>query len=202
VDPGARLDEGDLGPDPFGQFSAWFDEARALVRQPDAIALATADAHGAPSVRMVLLKLWDERGFVFFTNFESRKGAELAANRRAALVVHWDPLGRQVRAEGPVAPVDDAESDAYFASRPRPSQLAARASPQSAVLGGRAELEAAVARVEAEFAGRDVPRPPFWGGYRLAPDVVEFWQHRENRLHDRLAYRRRPGGWDLVRLAP
>jgi len=198
----APLDERDLDPDPLAQFSAWYEEAARELTQPDAVALATADADGAPSARMVLLKSWDERGFVFFTNYDSRKGAELAANPRAALIAYWDPLHRQVRAEGAVFKVSGGESDRYFASRPRPSQLAAHASAQSAPLADRGELEAAVRLLEAEFAGRDVPRPPFWGGYRLAPRAIEFWQHRENRLHDRLVYRRDGGGWRLVRLAP
>jgi len=196
------LTEADMGADPFEQFSAWFNEATGLVGQPDAIALATAARDGAPSVRMVLLKGWDERGFRFFTNYESRKGAELAANPRAALVVHWEPLHRQVRAEGSVGRLDDAESDLYFATRPRASQLAAHASRQSAVIPDRADLERAVRDAEVRFEGRVVPRPPGWGGYVLEPKVVEFWQHRENRLHDRLAYRRSGRRWRLERLAP
>jgi pyridoxamine 5'-phosphate oxidase len=196
------LNEADMGADPFEQFSSWFGEAAGLVGQPDAIALATAAPDGAPSVRMVLLKGWDERGFRFFTNYDSRKGAELAANPRAALVVHWEPLHRQVRAEGSVERLDDAESDLYFATRPRASQLAAFASRQSAVIPDRADLERAVRDAEALFEGRDVPRPPWWGGYVLEPRVIEFWQHRENRLHDRLAYRRSAQRWRLERLAP
>jgi pyridoxamine 5'-phosphate oxidase len=199
---GSGLDEGDLDPDPIAQFSAWFDEARALVRLPEAMALATAGAAGVPSVRMVLLKAWDARGFVFYTDGTSRKGAELSANPHAALVLYWDPLGRQVRVEGRVEPVTDEESDRYFASRPRGSQLAARASHQSTELADRAELEAAVSAEEAEHEGRAVPRPPAWGGFRVVPHRLEFWQHRENRLHDRLCYRRRGDGWEVVRLAP
>ena len=196
------LDEADMGPEPFGQFSAWFEEARAALRQPEAVALATAGADGAPTVRMVLLKSWDQRGFVFFSNYLSAKGRQLADNPAAALVAHWEPLGRQVRVEGRVERVSAEESDRYFAGRPRPSQLAAHASRQSAVLVGRAELEAAMHAVELRFAHRAVPRPDFWGGLRLVPAVVEFWQHREGRLHDRLAYRRRADGWVLVRLSP
>ncbi len=199
---GWRLAEGDLASDPIAQFQAWFDEARSLVRLPEAVALATADRAGVPSVRMVLLKGWDERGFVFYTDGTSRKGAELSANPHAALVVYWDPLGRQVRVEGGVVPVSDEESDRFFAGRPRGSQLAARASHQSAELADRAELDAAVAAEAAEHEGADVPRPPGWGGFRVVPHLVEFWQHREDRLHDRLCFRRRGSGWEVVRLSP
>ncbi len=199
---GWGLAEGDLASDPLSQFEAWFDEARALVRLPEAVALATADREGVPSVRMVLLKGWDERGFVFYTDGTSRKGAELSANPYAALVVYWDPLGRQVRVEGGVVPVSDEESDRYFAGRPRGSQLAARASHQSAELADRAELDAAVAAETAEHEGADVPRPPEWGGFRVVPHLVEFWQHREDRLHDRLCFRRMGSGWAVVRLSP
>jgi pyridoxamine 5'-phosphate oxidase len=192
----------DLDGDPMVQFGVWFAEAKAASRQPEAIALATADRDGVPSVRMVLLKGWDARGFVFFTNYASRKGNELAANRHAALVAYWDELNRQVRAEGTVDHLSAQESDRYFATRARASQLAAHASNQSAALADRAELEAAVRALEAEFEGRPVPRPTHWGGYRLTPVAVEFWQHRENRLHDRFAYRRVDGGWLIDRLAP
>jgi pyridoxamine 5'-phosphate oxidase len=196
------LQRQDLDGDPMVQFGVWFDQAKVASRQPEAIALATADRDGVPSVRMVLLKGWDARGFVFFTNYASRKGSELAANHHAALVVYWDALNRQVRAEGTVDRVSAQESDRYFATRARASQLAAYASHQSAALTGRAELEAALRDLEAEFEGRQVPRPAHWGGYRLAPVAVEFWQHRENRLHDRFAYRRVEEGWLIDRLAP
>ena len=196
------LHRADLAADPITQFGAWFVEAELVARQPEAIALATADGRGAPSVRMVLLKGFDASGFVFFTKYASRKGRELDANPRAALVVHWDGLGRQVRAEGTVERVGEDESDRYFATRPRASQLATHASHQSAPLADRAELESAVAHLEAEYEGRAVPRPDDWGGYRLAPLVIEFWQHRENRLHDRFAYRRDGGRWVVERLAP
>jgi pyridoxamine 5'-phosphate oxidase len=199
---GWGLSEADLESDPMAQFSSWFEEAKAVVRMPEAIALATADRAGRPSVRMVLLKGWDERGFVFYTDGTSRKGAELAANPHAALVAYWDPLGRQVRVEGAVEAVATEESDRYWATRPRGSQLAARASHQSRELADRVELEAAVAAEEAGHAGGEVPRPPAWGGYRVVPHVVEFWQHRENRLHDRLCYRRRGTGWGVLRLSP
>jgi len=196
------LQRQDLDDDPMVQFGVWFAQAKVGSRQPEAIALATADRDGAPSVRMVLLKGWDARGFVFFTNYASRKGSELAANRHAALVVYWDALNRQVRAEGTVERVSAQESDRYFATRARASQLAAYASHQSAALADRAELEAAIGDLEAEFEGRQVPRPAHWGGYRLAPVALEFWQHRENRLHDRFAYRRVEEGWLIDRLAP
>lgn len=196
------LAEEEFAAEPMTQFSRWFDEAAATLTQPEAMALATADATGSPSVRMVLLKSFDERGFVFFTNYASRKGRELAANDRAAIALYWEPLGRQIRAEGTVERASDEESDRYFASRPRASQIAAHASPQSDPLADRAALEAAVARVEAAHAGRAVPRPSFWGGLRVVPSSVEFWAHRENRLHDRLRYRRDGARWILERLAP
>ena len=202
LDPRERpLDEADVDPDPLRQFAAWFEEAGAAgVRAPEATALATATPDGQPSVRMVLLKGFDERGFVFFTGYESRKGAELAANPRAALLFYWDPLGRQVRIEGPVERVAEAESDAYFASRPRGAQISASVSPQSRVVESRASLEAAAARLRAR--GGELPRPPAWGGFRLAPQTYEFWQHRSNRLHDRLRYRHDGARWTIERLGP
>ncbi|MGH8997142.1 MAG: pyridoxamine 5'-phosphate oxidase [Acidimicrobiales bacterium] len=196
------LDEDDLGPDPIAQFAEWFAQARQSVTRPDAVALATADGAGAPSVRMVLLKGWDDRGFVVFTNYESRKGHELADNRRAALVVYWEPLGRQVRATGTIERTSEEESDHYFATRPRGSQLAAHASHQSELLADRAEIEEAFAKVAEQYEGQDVPRPAFWGGFRLVPEAIEFWQHQENRLHDRFVYRRSGSGWRRSRLAP
>ena len=196
------LDAGDLDADPLRQFRAWFRDAAGTTRAPEAVALATATPDGAPSVRMVLIKGADERGFVFHTGYESRKGGELAANPRAALLFYWDPLGRQVRVEGPVERTTPAEIESYFRTRPRGAQIAAFASRQGRVLASRAELEAEVAGVEAELGDADVPVPEHWGGFRLSPEVYEFWQHRENRLHDRFRYRRGDGGWIVERLSP
>jgi pyridoxamine 5'-phosphate oxidase len=173
------------------------------VRLPETAVLATATAGGAPSARAVLVKGAGDDDFLFFTNYESRKGRELAENPRAALVFLWQPLGRQVRVEGTVERLSEEESAAYFATRPTGSQLGAWASPQSSVLTSRESLERRVADAEARFADGEIPLPPHWGGFRLTPDAVEFWQHRENRLHDRLRYRRGPdGGWLVERLAP
>jgi pyridoxamine 5'-phosphate oxidase len=189
--------------DPLEQFRRWYAEAEeAGVKVPQAVALATATADGAPSVRMVLLKGADERGFVFFTGYVSRKAAELAANPPAALLFHWDALGRQVRIEGRVARVAGQESDAYFATRPRGAQLAAAASQQSSVLRDRAEIDERVAELAREHEGSNVRRPDHWGGYRLVPETYEFWQHRDDRLHDRLRYRRANGAWVVERLSP
>src|SRR5919198_4598565 len=195
------LREEDVAPDPLRQFAAWFDDAGAAgIRVPEAVALATATPDGTPSVRMVLMKGFDERGFTFFSNYESRKGVELAANPRAALLFHWDPLGRQVRIEGPVVQVDPEESAEYIHSRPLQSQLSALASAQSQPVESREALEARVAEL-AQL--EELPLPPNWGGYRLAPASYEFWQHRDDRLHDRIAYRPDPeGGWRIERLAP
>ena len=190
-------------PDPLAQFLAWFDEARAVgLRAPEAVAVATASAEGRPSARIVLAKVFDERGFAFFTGRGSRKGRELAANAWAALLFHWDPLGRQVRVEGRVEEVAREEVETYFRSRPRPAQIAAWASRQSEPIAGRDALEEAVAELERHFDGGDVPLPPGWGGYRVVPHEYEFWQHRENRLHDRLRYVRSGGGWRIERLSP
>ncbi|WP_294319209.1 pyridoxamine 5'-phosphate oxidase [uncultured Sphingomonas sp.] len=175
--------------DPFALFDQWFAEARAREpNDPNAMALATADAAGRPSVRMVLLKGHGRDGFVFYTNREGRKAADLAANPNAALLFHWKSLRRQIRIEGPVTLASDAESDAYFASRGRDSQLGAWASDQSRPLADRATFEARFAEVQNRFEGQDVPRPPFWGGYRVTPAVIEFWQDRAHRLHERRVF--------------
>ncbi|MDX6478859.1 MAG: pyridoxamine 5-phosphate oxidase [Gaiellaceae bacterium] len=193
-----ELNEADLDPDPLRQFETWFDAARAAeVRAPEAMALATATPDGTPSVRMVLLKGADERGYVFFTSYESRKGRELEANPQAALLFHWEALGRQVRVEGMVERASAEESDTYFASRPPGSRAGAAASRQSRALADRAELDRAVAAL-----GDDVSRPDWWGGYRVRPERYEFWQHRENRLHDRFLYERDGSGWRIQRLYP
>ena len=199
--------EEDLADDPMTQFDAWFCAAvQAGVGEPNAMVLATATPAGVPSARVVLLKGYDEGGFVFYTNYDSRKAAELAGNPRAALLFPWHDLERQVRVEGVVGRTSTAESELYFSSRPRGSQLGAWASPQSAVLSSRAELAERLAEVTDRFGVDEdadrVPLPDFWGGYRLRPDVVEFWQGRSDRLHDRLRYRHRPSGWRRDRLAP
>ena len=198
------LTEEDLLGDPIAQFQSWFEDAcRAEVFEPNAMTLATVGADGQPSARVVLLKGVDRRGLAFFTNLTSRKSRELDANARAALVFWWGPLARQVRFEGTVERVADAEADAYFASRPRGSQIGAWASPQSAVIADRRALEDAARAHEERFGAGAVPRPEFWGGFRLLPLRAEFWQGRTDRLHDRLRYSRdASGGWRLERLAP
>ena len=198
------LREEDVDADPLRQFAAWFDAAaRAGEQAPEAAALATATGDGRPSVRMVLVKQVDERGFAFYTNYESRKGDELAANPWAALLFHWERLGRQVRAEGAVTRVAAQDTAAYVRSRPRGSQLSALASPQSRVIESREELERRVAELADRYATSELPLPEGWGGFRLVPETIELWQHRENRLHDRLRYRRQANGeWLLERLAP
>jgi pyridoxamine 5'-phosphate oxidase len=187
---------------PLDQVRAWFDLARAEgVAEPEAAALATATPDGRPSVRMVLVRGIDADGVCFYTNRESRKGRELAANPHGAIAIHWHPLARQIRLEGPVEPLSDAESDAYFESRPYGSRLSAWASAQSSVLPDYATLERRVVEFGARYP-ETVPRPEYWGGYRLRPDVVEFWEGRPNRLHDRIRYVRVPDGWSADRLAP
>jgi pyridoxamine 5'-phosphate oxidase len=200
----AALDERDVDPDPMDQFRRWFDEAiSARLHEPNAMTVATATPEGRPSARVVLLKGFDERGFVFHTNYEGRKSRELEANPRCALLFYWGELERQVRIEGRASRLPGAESDEYFRSRPRGGRLGAWVSRQSQPIGSREALEERVRRVEAEYEGREVPRPPFWGGYRVEPDAFEFWQGRENRLHDRLLYRpTEAGGWKIQRLQP
>ena len=188
----------DLDADPLSQFERWHAEAGGLAT----VALATATEQGAPSARMVLLKGADERGFVFHSSYEGRKARELAANPRGALLFYWQEPGRQVRVEGEVERVDQAESEAYFRTRPRGGQLAAWASTQSEVIGSREELEERFQAVETQYEGRDVPLPPHWGGFRLVPATYEFWEHRDNRLHDRFRYRRGDGEWVVERLSP
>ena len=196
------LTERTVSRDPFVQFGAWFEDAARSVRAPEAVAVATASASGAPSVRMVLMKGWDERGLVFHTNYGSRKGREIAENPRAALLFHWDPLGRQVRVEGEVERIAEAESDAHFETRQRGARVGARASWQSRPIASREELDRRVREVAERYDGRDVPRPPWWGGYRVRPDSFEFWQRREDRLHDRIRYERTGGAWRIERLQP
>lgn len=198
----AVLDERGVDADPFRQFERWFDEARAAgIRDSNAMALASVDNQGRPSARIVLLKGVDARGFVFYTNYASRKGRELGSGAAAALLFFWVEQERQVRIEGAVERVSDLESDAYFATRPRDSQLGAWASPQSSPIPDRAWLDASYAEFEARFDAR-VPRPPHWGGFRVVPDRFEFWQGRASRLHDRLVWTRAGAGWTLGRLAP
>jgi pyridoxamine 5'-phosphate oxidase len=199
----AGLDESDLADDPFAMFARWFDAARAAgVLEPNAMVLSTAAPDGRPSARTVLLKGLTDHGFVFFTNYESRKGAELAANPHCSLLFGWYELQRQVRIEGVASRIPRAETEAYFASRPRDSQLGAWASSQSSVVGSRTELESSYDAAEQRFAGAEVPAPPHWGGYLVTPERVEFWQGRRSRLHDRLEYCRDGRGWRTARLAP
>ena len=193
----------DIPQDPISRFAALIDRAIELkLPEPTQMALATADAQGRPAVRMVLLKAYDRRGFVFYTNLESRKAAQLAENPRAALCFHWTTMEAQVRVEGPVLAVSSEEADAYFASRPRGSQVGAWASKQSHPLSERVELERRIADVESQYAEQEIPRPPFWSGFRVVPERIEFWSGRTSRLHDREVYYPEGDGWRVERLYP
>jgi pyridoxamine 5'-phosphate oxidase len=197
------LDIGDVDPDPMRQWHRWHDDAfEAGVVEPNAMTLSTVDADGRPDARIVLVRGADERGFTFFTNYESTKAIQLAGNPAAAVTFGWLDLHRQVRVRARVEPVADHESDAYFASRPRGSQIGAWGSPQSSTLADRDELDRRVARFAADFHGREIRRPQYWGGYRVVPEQWEFWQGRPNRLHDRLQYSRVGDDWTVRRLAP
>ncbi len=199
----AALNETDVDRDPIHQFGAWFEQALAVqIHEPNAMTLATVGADGRPSARIVLLKGFDAAGFVFHTNYDSRKGKELAALPFAALVFFWSELERQVRIEGKVERLPEADSDAYFMSRPLGSRLSAWASRQSEPVANRTTLEQELEDTAQRFQGRDVPRPTFWGGLRLQPDAIEFWQGGANRLHDRLRYRPASAGWRIERLSP
>jgi pyridoxamine 5'-phosphate oxidase len=199
----AELRESEVAADPIEQFRRWFSAAEAEgIAAYDAMVVATADAAGAPTARVVLLRGFDDDGFRFYTSYDSAKGADLAANPRAALVWHWPEPGRQVRAVGPVTRLSADESTAYWRNRPRASQISAWASRQSQPIADRATLEAAAAEAEGRFGADDVPLPPFWGGYLVTPDAVEFWQHRDDRLHDRVRYTRDGSTWRVERLQP
>ena len=197
------LDRHDLDPDPFRQFESWFTQAiESGIPEPNAFSLATADANGQPWARTVLLKLYDESGFVFFTNYESDKARQIAVNDRVAMLFPWVGLGRQVKIVGTAEKIPTAESMKYFATRPRGSQIGAWASPQSRVISSRSLLDAKVDEIKRKFATGEVPLPDFWGGYRITPFEIEFWQARDSRLHDRFIYSRRNQGWDIERRAP
>jgi pyridoxamine 5'-phosphate oxidase len=197
------LRETDAAQGPIEQFHRWFEEALAAgLHEPNAMTLATATSDGRPAARVVLLKGFDERGFVFYTNYEGRKGRELEENPYCALVFYWGELERQVRIEGRAGRVSGEESEAYYRSRPLGSRLGAWVSEQSRPVGDRATLDERLRELEDEYEGREVPRPPFWGGYRVEPEAIEFWQGRENRLHDRLLYRQSDEGWSIERLQP
>jgi len=195
-------DERTVDPDPLAQFGRWYGRAAEEVHAPEAMALATADPTGRPSVRMVLLKSWGSDGFVFYTNYDGRKSHDLSVNPEGALLFYWEPLGRQVRIEGPVARTSDAESDAYYATRGEGSRIGAYASHQSRPVADREALDGQVARWTAEFADGDIPRPPWWGGWRMTPRAFEFWQQGVDRIHDRVRYEADGTGWTVQRLQP
>jgi pyridoxamine 5'-phosphate oxidase len=198
----ASLDESDVATSPLVQFDRWFKQSLSVSpAEPNAMTLATCDAQGRPSARIVLIRGYDERGFVFYTNYESHKGKDLPVNNRAALLFFWPELERQIRVQGRVEKVSAADSDSYFRSRPLASRIGAWASPQSQALPSRTSLEARVSAFAAEY-GENPPRPAHWGGYRVVPQVMEFWQGRESRLHDRIQYRLNNGNWIIERLAP
>jgi pyridoxamine 5'-phosphate oxidase len=201
--PSRKFDEKNADPDPMKQFEKWFNEAmKAELKEPNAMALATSTKKGRPSVRFVLLKSYDENGFVFFTNYESRKGNELKENPIASMVFWWVELGRQVRIEGSVEKISKKESEEYFQSRPFESQISALASAQSQVIENRESLEKRYENLRKQYEGKTVPCPPYWGGYRIVPDTFEFWQGWANRLHDRILYTKTKDGWRIERLAP
>jgi pyridoxamine 5'-phosphate oxidase len=199
----ARLDESTVSPDPITEFARWFEEAvKAQVMEPNAMTLASVSSEGIPSARIVLLKGFDQRGFVFFTDYRSQKGAELQGNPHAALVFYWAELERQVRITGQASTIPRDESEAYFSTRPRASRISAWVSHQSQVIGSRRQLEDRIPEVDTRFPGDDVPLPPHWGGFRLSPTALEFWQGRTSRLHDRIRYVREDTGWRIERLSP